>query len=238
MRIPAGPSWWSNVGVFWISERRSQVFEADISGMLGVRVRYSWKTFLAVWGVLAVWGGRAAILRLDLLAGPVDPEIDEHFRRSLGKDYQQLFAATPPTPAPSTDSDGFSCLAECTARYFLGFVIVKALQFLAAYTVEAPPPSPAAELHIPGARVVPESSRIPGGLEMFLSGFVWLRTRIPRASFTGRGRPSRSGLTCSKKCCDSSGQLHCHSGLGICKHSEARPQFATCSGKEADSKRL
>ncbi|XP_071528321.1 uncharacterized protein [Panulirus ornatus] len=37
-------------------------------------------------------------------AGPVDPEIDEHFRRSLGKDYQQLFAATPAKPAPSTDS--------------------------------------------------------------------------------------------------------------------------------------
>ncbi|KAK8379399.1 hypothetical protein O3P69_019360 [Scylla paramamosain] len=31
-------------------------------------------------------------------AGPVDPEIDEHFRRSLGQDYHHLFASpTPPT---------------------------------------------------------------------------------------------------------------------------------------------
>lgn len=45
-----------------------------------------------------------AVRRQVVQAGPVDPEIDEHFRRSLGKDYQQLFAATPPTPAPSTDS--------------------------------------------------------------------------------------------------------------------------------------
>lgn len=43
-------------------------------------------------------------LRKVVQAGPVDPEIDEHFRRSLGKDYHQLFAATTPKPLPSTDS--------------------------------------------------------------------------------------------------------------------------------------
>ncbi|XP_042231483.1 extensin-like [Homarus americanus] len=43
-------------------------------------------------------------LRKVVQAGPVYPEIDEHFRRSLGKDYQQLFAATAPKPSPSTDS--------------------------------------------------------------------------------------------------------------------------------------
>ncbi|XP_045600319.2 cell surface glycoprotein 1 [Procambarus clarkii] len=43
-------------------------------------------------------------LRKVVQAGPVDPEIDEHFRRSLGKDYQQLFASSTPKSPPSTDS--------------------------------------------------------------------------------------------------------------------------------------
>lgn len=37
-------------------------------------------------------------------AGPVDPEIDEHFRRSLGADYQQLFKNTKSQPQHNTDS--------------------------------------------------------------------------------------------------------------------------------------
>ncbi|XP_076068675.1 uncharacterized protein LOC143041009 isoform X2 [Oratosquilla oratoria] len=36
-------------------------------------------------------------------AGPVDPEIDEHFRRSLGKDYLHIFSPAPARP-PSSDS--------------------------------------------------------------------------------------------------------------------------------------
>ncbi|CAL4177010.1 unnamed protein product, partial [Meganyctiphanes norvegica] len=37
-------------------------------------------------------------------AGPVDPEIDEHFRRSLGADYQQLFKNTQSPVQHNTDS--------------------------------------------------------------------------------------------------------------------------------------
>ena len=40
-------------------------------------------------------------------AGPVDSEIDEHFRRSLGADYQQLFKNTRPQPQLNTDSGTF-----------------------------------------------------------------------------------------------------------------------------------